>query len=1069
MTFLKNINKNTSGVFLRMQRAKKLRPIFLQKSLAAVLIFILVASTTPISSVDGATTVKPQTIVATGGTVTTLAQNGVKYKIHTFTNTGSDTFRVISGSGKVWYLVVAGGGGGGWSNGGGGGGGGYRTNGGYDYAVKQQSYTVTVGAGGHGATGIADTSTNGGDSVFDTITSLGGGRGGSYNTTLTGSTGGSGGGGANGSGSPAAGSGTGGQGTAGGAGSNNAGPNYPAGGGGGATSAGASATEAGSNGGAGGAGTASSISGLSVTRGGGGGGASYATGGVGGAGGGGAGGTGAGGIGTAGTDGTGGGSGGSSTDGTATAHNGGSGIVIIRYPIGTVKTGIVAGDPYWNNVVALWVNDNAASSTNTFTDESKTAATLTANNGAVYSSMSAPTGMTTSARLAEGSGGASISAASNSLYDLPGDFTWEAMVNLDSAGSPNNFGARPGSFNITNQYGGAIRMQVFQNGSHNGFISNAWSPSSNTWYHIAISRSGSTVRTFLNGVQIGSNQTDTSNNTPSGSSVLIFGRYDYGLNGYFSNFRLTKGVARYTANFTPPTLPLPAGPLASATAVKPALTNNSLITATGGTITTITKGGITRKVHTFTTTGSDTFTVTSGSGKVWYLVVGGGGGGATAATGPSGGGGGGGVRDSGGYTYNVTPQSYSVTVGAGGSPGNNGGNSTFATITSTGGGQGGGNYVASSGGSGGGAGYTNSAIGNGIAGQGNNGGLNSNASGKNCTGGGGGAGAVGGSSDGLTSGAGGDGTSSAISGAYVFYGGGGGGTATDQNCIGGAGGLGGGGAGAQPSSNPGTSGTANTGGGGGGSHNQTRGSGGSGIVIISYITSKQNTSKNAPVNGLVGWWPMDSSFATDKIYDRSGRGNHGGFFNSATSSALVTGKIGQALSFDGSTNYVKVNDSSNLRATAAVTVSAWIYPTNSSVRGDIINKWGNQDAYLLRYGASDCSSGSSDQKLCFAIDEDGSEGAITQASSAATIPINTWTHVAGVFNGTSIKVYINGVENGSTSFASKSIFAGTSPLSIGAVNTDSSPTLFFPGRIDDVRVYNRALSASEVAQLYNSR
>lgn len=214
---------------------------------------------------------------------------------------------------SVNTLVVAGGGGGGTSNrAGGGGAGGYQAN--TSFTVTAQAYSITVGGGGA-------INTNGSNSVFDTITAIGGGSGG--NRGVAGSAGGSGGG--SGSASSAAG-GSGSQG-------NNGGTNtqsLAAAGGGGAGSAGGndSATNIAGNGGNG---IANSISGASVTYAGGGGGGGDGAKGTGGTGGGGDGGT------TslnavAGTANTGGGGGGGGDSATSNSAAGGSGIVIISFP-----------------------------------------------------------------------------------------------------------------------------------------------------------------------------------------------------------------------------------------------------------------------------------------------------------------------------------------------------------------------------------------------------------------------------------------------------------------------------------------------------------------------------------------------------------------------------------------------------------------------------------------------------------------------------------------------------------------------------------------------------------------
>lgn len=222
---------------------------------------------------------------------------------------------------SVEYLVVAGGGSGG-TAGGGGGAGGLLT--GSTNVFVATSYTVTVGGGGAGG-GIAwgGSGNPGSNSVFSSITALGGGYGGHGG----GGNGGSGGGGAQGNG----GSGTAGQGNAGGNG-NPTNSSYPGGGGGGASTVGVNAS--GRDGGAGGNGSSSSITGSSVTYAGGGGGGTRGnnggSAGAGGSGGGGAGGaTGGGTSGTTNTGSGGGGSGGENSGQPVGA--GGSGIVIIRY------------------------------------------------------------------------------------------------------------------------------------------------------------------------------------------------------------------------------------------------------------------------------------------------------------------------------------------------------------------------------------------------------------------------------------------------------------------------------------------------------------------------------------------------------------------------------------------------------------------------------------------------------------------------------------------------------------------------------------------------------------------
>ena len=324
------------------------------------------AVTIKVTNSDGAVsgTVNKTAVAApTGGTKTTSGN----YCIHTFTT--SANFVVSSTLSDVEYLIIAGGGSGA-TYGAGGGAGGYRSSvtgqasgGGASAESKMTlnagTYGVVVGAGASGAAQGAGLSTNGNNSVFNSITSIGGGGGGLHNPNSGGSgsnagsnnnndrigrAGGSSGGSGRNAQAPTGA--TANQGTNGGAGAsdtgsagdNSAGGNPKGGGGGGAGTAGANGnTGSGASGGNGGNGVSSNITGSAVTRGGGGGGASVnGSGGSGGSGGGGNGGS----SNTTnnndtghqnGDPFTGGGGGGRGSLGNGT--NGGSGIVIIRYEL----------------------------------------------------------------------------------------------------------------------------------------------------------------------------------------------------------------------------------------------------------------------------------------------------------------------------------------------------------------------------------------------------------------------------------------------------------------------------------------------------------------------------------------------------------------------------------------------------------------------------------------------------------------------------------------------------------------------------------------------------------------
>jgi hypothetical protein len=172
-----------------------------------------------------------------------------------------------------------------------------------------------------------------------------------------------------------------------------------------------------------------------------------------------------------------------------------------------------------------------------------------------------------------------LSAAQNSAFDITGDFTIECWVYFTALPSPNQDGNRIAA--LSGYSNGTTANQGFEFGVNftgNAFAMSSWgagnrsdcsfTPVLNTWYHLAATKQGSTSRLFINGVsQTLTVNTLVINAAPSGS-LLNVGRsssssggalnYFHYLPGYISNFRIVKGTAVYTANFTPPTAPLTA-------------------------------------------------------------------------------------------------------------------------------------------------------------------------------------------------------------------------------------------------------------------------------------------------------------------------------------------------------------------------------------------------------------------------------------------------------------------------------------------------------------------------------
>ena len=448
-------------------------------------------------------------------------------------------------------------------------------------------------------------------------------------------------------------------------------------------------------------------------------------------------------------------------------------------------------------------------------------------------------------------------------------------------------------------------------------------------------------------------------------------------------------------------------------------------------------------VCTYTTVGTTTLTLPTGVTSADVLVVAGGGGGSV------GGGGGGGVLTG---SLAVTGE-YPVIVGAGGrgwlsSPvdASDGSNSVFAGLTAFGGGAGGKNGNGFPGGSGGGAGGSwggNTVGGSATNGQGFAGGNNNYAQ----KGGGGGGASTNGdtASTSQVGGNGGAGMSNQLSGISAVYGGGGGGAGQTTP---GSGGLGGGGAGGDYG---GTAGTPNTGGGGGGMWNGfPGGNGGSGIVIVRYLTPANLGS------GLVAHYTMNDDAASLVVADSVGS-NTG---TSATNTSIMTtSKIGSALSFNGTSDYVDAGNPSSLQfGTGDFSLSAWIKPSvDADVYKRAIISTSGGTGYIFAY----INAGGGNQ--LYVETYDGTFNPYGYSTSVVTK--NAWNYVTLVRTGGLYKFYINGISSGTVVDTAGNI-VNAANFTIGRATNPGGD--YFPGSIDDVRIYNTALDQTAIDALYAS-
>jgi len=218
------------------------------------------------------------------------------------------------------------------------------------------------------------------------------------------------------------------------------------------------------------------------------------------------------------------------------------------------------------------------------------------------------------------------------------------------------------------------------------------------------------------------------------------------------------------------------------------------------------------------------------------------------------------------------------------------------------------------------------------------------------------------------------------------------------------------------------------------------------------IKGKPGETKFAPPSntGLVGYWSFDDGAGTSAT-DFSGKNNAGILLGGPT---WVDGKRGKALSFDGSDDEVGMNP---LSISGDVSVTAWIYLRSygGGSRGRIAINQIAGGGFLFYVDNFNTSNG-----ISAAINGG------TQQIVGNVIGLDRWYHVVFTHNGANTVFYVNGVQVAAPANA-VTMGLSTNALYIGGQTGDTLRQ--FDGLIDDVRIYNRVLSAAEVQALYNSR
>jgi hypothetical protein len=246
------------------------------------------------------------------------------------------------------------------------------------------------------------------------------------------------------------------------------------------------------------------------------------------------------------------------------------------------------------------------------------------------------------------------------------------------------------------------------------------------------------------------------------------------------------------------------------------------------------------------------------------------------------------------------------------------------------------------------------------------------------------------------------------------------------------------------------------------------------VKVYNYARSQAQIAWDYNQGAPVGWWKFDEASSGsadgDKVNDSSGNGNHGTGNDGANDSGLswTSGKFGNAIDFDGADDYVDLGNQSSLYFPGEFSISAWLkrtasVPTYSAyIISDYISS-GDASSFALRIGGS--ASGNEDRFQFFWENPAATNPMVT---SNTVTNQDAWYHVVGTWDGTTTRmIYVNGILENTNNTAQNRTDNGQN-TTIGNAGSYHGNNVHFPGQIDDVRLYNYALTPELVKEVYNN-
>lgn len=238
------------------------------------------------------------------------------------------------------------------------------------------------------------------------------------------------------------------------------------------------------------------------------------------------------------------------------------------------------------------------------------------------------------------------------------------------------------------------------------------------------------------------------------------------------------------------------------------------------------------------------------------------------------------------------------------------------------------------------------------------------------------------------------------------------------------------------------------------------------ILVFTTTLLFSQVPNYVPSNGLVGWWPFNGN-----ANDLSGNGNNG-VVNGATLTADRFGNSGQAYSFNGTNNYISISNNSQLNPNS-ITINLWLkansLPTNLNEGAfSLVSKWYNlsncstlSDAYILNLGKVNNNNEIISATNLY------SQSTLYSNSNIIDY-VNVWNNITFVHdNINGGKIYINGVLISSNNIVGN-ICSTSNNVFFGVTQNLGTFWRFLNGNLDDIGIWNRALTQQEITNLYNA-